>query len=264
MWISTSPRRVPFVSASPISLAAAMPAVLYLDRYHLGDPLFLNGFARDVLASPEPLIIVHGSGESAERALEAQGRMVAWTDGILNVETDTDRALVERSARELNRQIAHTLNEAGVASVRLDASSRGLLKATGTGLAVKKIDWLRTLVAQGAVPVLTALMSREEGPAREVNGGSVAGAIAAALTTEDAAVPVVMLAKKRPGDLESPVSAGGDGGAEAVPKALYDEPEALNAALRAGGEVRLIGRADLRSGALDGVRSGNSVDNKSA
>ncbi|MCH7640070.1 MAG: hypothetical protein IH855_11505 [Bacteroidetes bacterium] len=37
--------------------------LVYLDAYHLGDPLFLRGFARDVEAHVGPLILVHGSGK---------------------------------------------------------------------------------------------------------------------------------------------------------------------------------------------------------
>ena len=237
-----------------------MPAVLYLDRYHLGDPLFLNGFARDVLAFPEPLVIVHGSGEAAERALEAQGRIAEWKDGVLAVETDADRALVERAGRDLNRQIVHTLNDAGVAAVRLDAGSRGLLKATEKGVEAKKIDWLRTLVAQGAVPVILAVLDAEGGPAREMNGGAVAGEIAASLSIKGESMPVLVMAKSGLKSLESHKSVI----LSELPDDVLSEPEAVQSALETGADVRLIARSDLRSGAVDGLALRSAVDKKSA
>lgn len=241
-----------------------MSAVLYLDRYHIGDPLFLNGFARDVLAFPEPLVIVHGSGEAAERALEARGQFPEWKDGVLQVETDADRALVERAGRDLNRQIVHTLNDAGVAAVRLDAGSRGLINATKAGLAVKKIDWLTTLVAQGAVPVILAILAGGDGPAREVSGGAVAGQIAAGLSAKAEAVPVLVMAKKGFSELESSISGNGGIAVSEVPDGVLAEPGAVRAAVETGAEVRLVARSALRGGAVGGLTLRRSVDNKSA
>lgn len=248
-----------------------MVSVLYLDRYHLGDPLFLNGLARDVLAFPGPLVLVHGAGEAAERALEAQGRFPEWRGGVLAAESESDRALVERAARDLNRRIVHTLNEAGVAAVRLDAGSRGLLRATETGLEVKKADedtldveWFVVLVAQGVVPVVAALLGDAEGAAREVNGGAVAGHLAEALAVEGGTSSVLMLAKSGLNAPEMQVRALGAASLDVIPADAIPEPEAVRAALGVGAEVRFVERTALRSGAAGGLVVTDSVDNKSA
>lgn len=239
-----------------------MVHVLYLDRYHLGDPLFLNGLARDVLAFPGPLVLVHGAGEAAERALEAQGRFPEWRDGVLAVESEADRTLVERAARDLNRRIAHALNDAGVAAVRLDAGSRGLFRMEESGLAVKKSDWLRTLVAQGAVPVVAALLGATGDIASEVNGGAVAGRLAQSLGAESATV--LMLVKSGSYASESAFWEAGTVPISEVPTAALPEPEAARAALATGAEVRLVQRAELRTAASGGVVVAGGVDNKSA
>ncbi len=99
-------------------------SVLFLDPYFLGDPLFLPGLARDLAARGEGMVLVHGSGERGERALEAQGLFPTAIDGVWHTDSDEARAAVERATRELNRQIAAELNEAGVASIRATGRSR--------------------------------------------------------------------------------------------------------------------------------------------
>ena len=157
--------------------------VLLLDAYHLGDPLFLPGFARDVAArvSGTPLVLVHGGGEAAERALEAEGLSAARTGGVLAVQHPRAAEIVERAARELNREIVHALNEAGVPAVRFTGADRGLLRPGPSGVEAQA-GWLKALADQGAVPVVAALVRRDEGAAlREVSAGAAAAALAHAM-----------------------------------------------------------------------------------
>jgi acetylglutamate kinase len=238
--------------------------VLYLDRYHLGDPLFLNGFARDVLGLDAPCVLVHGAGEAAERALEAQGRFPESHGGVLAVETDADRALVARAARDLNRQIAHTLNDAGVAAVRLEAAGRGLIRATDDGIEAGKTDWLRKSVAQGAVPVIAALIGDMGGAVREVSGGAVAGALARSFADEGAEAQAIFLTKNGQNGLVEGDSTQVEASVEAVPESLLPEPEAVRAALTAEAEVVLTGRSGLRQTPLVGTRIGRASSKKSA
>ncbi len=231
-----------------------MTYIFYLDRYHLGDPLFLNGFARDVRDLVAPCLVVHGAGEAAERALEARGRTARWEEGVLIAETAEDRALVVRAARDLNRQIAHALNDAGVAAVALEAGGRGLLRHTETGLRVGNADWLREIVERRAVPVVSALVSSGDGGVREVNGGAVAGVLARALAGMEENVVVMFIGKNR---LPVPLRSGyeiEETSLENVPHDVFPEPEAVLAALRTGAEVRALERPSLRRKPLDGTR----------
>jgi hypothetical protein len=238
--------------------------VLYLDRYHLGDPLFLTGFARDVLTFSAPLVLVHGAGETAERALEAQGRFPEYRDGVLAAETDADRALVTRSARDLNRQIAHTLNDAGVAAVRLEAGGRGLIRATDDGVEAGNVAWLREIVMQGAVPVVAAIVGEAGGPAREVNGGDVAGALAHALAGPGAEGQAVFLTQSGQNGLSEVDLASGDAELGAALEGVFAEPEAVRAALAAGAHVLMTGRSGLRKTPVEGTELGARSAKKSA
>jgi acetylglutamate kinase len=225
-----------------------MTYVLYLDRYHLGDPLFLTGFARDVQHLGAPCLLVHGAGEAAERALEAEGRFPTFADGVLQVETAEDRRLVARAARELNRQIVHTLNEAGVAAVGLEASGRGLLQRGDDGIHAKNVTWLRDLVAQGAVPVVMALLPGLSGEAEEVSGGSVAGALARALADSGTPAAAAFLTKNGQNGLYAGDQRLEEAAMEDVADGVMPEPEALREALSAGADVVVTSRSGLRLG----------------
>lgn len=174
--------------------------VLYLDRYHLGDPLFLTRLAQAVRQRSEGLVLVHGAAEAGERALEAEGTFPEWRGGVLAVETAAQRATVERAARTLNRQIAAALTEAGVPAFRADGASRGLLRVTGAGVEVGPAGWVGALAEQGAVPVVAALVPGEGGAAREVDPLRVAVALAGAL----GATAVVLSTARAVGEGDAP------------------------------------------------------------
>ena len=230
-----------------------MTYVLYLDRYHLGDPLFLTGFARDVQHLGAPCLLVHGTGEGAERALEAQGRFPTFEDGVLQVGSAEDQRVVARAARELNRQIVHTLNDASVAAVGLEASGRGLVQRSESGFSVGKVSWLRDLLAQGVVPVVVALMTGSEGEAQEANGGAVSGALACALTEAGMPATVAFMTKNGQNGLFSSDKVLGEIGVEGVPQGTMAEPEALREAVGTGANVLVTSRSGLRASPVGGT-----------
>ena len=154
--------------------------VVYLDPYFLGDPLFVPGLARDVAARAAGLVLVHGSGERGERALESLGRMPTARDGVWDAEDDEGRAVVERATRDLNREIAHELNEAGVSAIRVMGADRGLLKLRDGAVEAGKTGWLGDLVGQGVVAVVASLVEGEAG-AVEADAARAAGVLAASL-----------------------------------------------------------------------------------
>ena len=219
--------------------------VLYLDPYFLGDSLFLGGFARDLAARPpgHPLVVVHGSGEAGERALEASGAVARASAGVWDAPSPEAQAAVVRAARELGRSVAHELNEAGVAAVRVAGVDRGLIKTDGDGLRAGRAGWLRALAEQGAVPVVTALVERE-GVVGEADPAAAAAVLARALGAD----AVTALLTGRAPHVEGP-----DGPIQAVPSAELDglrgvpDAAALRRALRAGADVRLTSLAGIRT-----------------
>ncbi len=202
--------------------------VLYLDPYFLGDPLFLAGFARDVAARPTGLVVVLGSGERGERALEALGRVPEAQDGVWNAGDAEGRAVVERATRDLLREITHELNEAGAATVGALGADRGLLKQIDGEIVAGRVGWVADLVRQ-RVTVVVASLVEAEGTVVEVDAAAAAGQLAAALGE-----PLVALTTRSVADGED------------VRAALPDRSAVERAV--AGGPMWIGVRAALRSG----------------
>jgi acetylglutamate kinase len=176
--------------------------VVLLDPYHLGDPLFVSQLARDVAArgagsQSEGLVLVHGSGEAGERALEARGAAPVAHGGVWAVASADEAAEVERATRDLNRRLVHEMNEAGVPAVRVMASDRGLVARGPDGaLRAGRTGWLATLATQGGVALVAALVAAEPGRGEalaEVDASEAAAVLAEALGAE----AVVLLATGR-------------------------------------------------------------------
>ena len=163
--------------------------ILTIDPYLLGDPLFSTQLARDLAHRGRGAVLVHGSGDAGERALEATGAVVRQHRGVWAVETEAQALRVERATRELNRQIVHELNEAGVSAIRVLGADRGLLKRDGETVRAGATAWLRTLASQGIVAVVAAVVApqAEGGALREVDRLEASAALAAA-TDERVAV----------------------------------------------------------------------------
>lgn len=159
--------------------------VLLLDDYHASDPTFLQSLAR-VLSHRGgrlPCILVHGSGERAEEALEAQGILRRRVGGVLAVESPLEHGLVERALREVNRGIIAVLTDAVVPCVGVIGSDRGVLRMEGPDLKILGVEWIESLTEKGVVPVL-ACHANEEGSRRtgEVSMELVITTLASALS----------------------------------------------------------------------------------
>ena len=223
--------------------------VLLLDAYHLGDPLFLTGLARDLAArGGGGAVLVHGSGERGERALESLGLIPEAQDGVWRTKTAEQAGAVERATRALGREIAHELNEAGVASVRVVGADRGLLKPGAGGAAAGKTAWLGALVGQGVVAVVASLVGGAgDGPLAEADPAAAAAALAGALGG-----PVTVLLKRPLAGADGPL----DVAAPPVRAALGDAGAAARLVGR-GVPVEAVARGALRdAGAGAGMRLG--------
>lgn len=164
--------------------------LVLLDATHLGDPLFIPQLARDVAARKEGLVLVHGSGEAGERALEALGAFPEARGGVWQVAGEAEAAEVERAARDLNRRLVHEMNEAGAPAVRVMAADRGLVARDGNGVRTGKTVWLETLIRQGGVAVVASLLTGEGAALREADPAAVAAVLAEALGADAVAVLV--------------------------------------------------------------------------
>lgn len=136
--------------------------LVYLDRHHLGDDLFLKSLAQQLSSAgteAPTCLLVHGSGEKVERTLESQGYFPERTGGVIDVETEGQRQLVERAVREVNQEVVAALTDEVVSSVGIQGVDRGLFRVSVEDvLQAANVGWVSALLKQHVVPVVSALV----------------------------------------------------------------------------------------------------------
>ncbi len=149
--------------------------LLYLDTEHVSDPLFLEELARHFHEHPvghRRALIVHGSSEKVERTFESDGVFIERENGMLPVETDEQRRLLERDVRETNQSIVAALTDQVVPTVGVQGTDRHLLHRTDDGdiEAANDLGWLDALLKQHVIAVVSALVpsQKDDGIAEEV------------------------------------------------------------------------------------------------
>lgn len=176
--------------------------ILYMDRYHAGDPLFVKELARRLAGPPgaaPPCLLVHGSGEKVERTLESEGLFIERAGGVLQVEEPAHVRLVERAVRESNKELVAALTDEGVSAVGVQGVDRSLLRLAEAGaVATGRAAWVQDLVSMHVVPVISALAQDAAGRVREVAAAEAARALAGALEARAATV-VFFTRNGRPG-----------------------------------------------------------------
>lgn len=211
--------------------------LLHLDRHHLGDALFLKSLAQHMAegkSGEPPCVIVHGSGEKVERTLEAQGYFPERTDGVLEVEDEEQRRLVERAVREMNQEVVGTLTDEVVSAVGIQGVDRELLTTAADGtVQATKVGWLTALIKQRVVPVVSAL-SRQSG--REVNEVWTADALVALAEALQASFDPVacFFTTTEQSGLRGAEGVQSEAGVEAVTSEEVAEPSAVQHVHRAG------------------------------
>lgn len=222
--------------------------VLYLDAAHLADALFVQSLARAFGSAgghAPAAVVVHGSGEAAERLLEGEGVFVERVGGVLQVTSPAEAALVERATRLVNRHLAGLFTDAVVPSVGLVGTDRRLLAARADGtVAVRQAEMLRRLVGQRVLPVVGAVAVDDEGRAGEVAPIEVAVAVAQAFEAGEAAV-VFFTRTSLPGILEGRSPRPRVGLDELPAAGVVPEPEAVRRVVEAGLPVLLTNTARL-------------------
>lgn len=177
--------------------------VVYLDRHHLGDDLFLKSLAQHVAdAGPEgpTCLFVHGSGEKVERTLEAKGYFPDRTEGVLEVESEEQRRLVERAVREVNQEIVAALTDEVVSTVGIQGVDRGLFQQEDESIRAANAGWVAALLKQHVVPVVSALVENADtGTVREVPAVEAVRALGHALDASFDPVACVLTTGDRPG-----------------------------------------------------------------
>jgi acetylglutamate kinase len=228
--------------------------LVYLDRHHLGDDLFLKSLAQQLSeAGTEalPCLLVHGSGEKVERTLEARGHFPERTDGVLDVETEDQRKLVERAVREVNQEIVAILTDEVVSTVGIQGVDRGLfhMPASGEPLRADNAGWISALVKQHVVPVVSALVEAPDtGAVREVGTGEAVRALAQALTASFEPVACVLSTADAPGLPDGDGGMQAEAGIDALDDGPVPEPAAARRLVEAGVPVMVTSLSGLFGG----------------
>ncbi len=172
--------------------------ILYLDDYHGGDVLFMQGLSRALARKawkPAP-VIVHGSGEHAERLMESHGIFRERSNGVLAIESAREHALVERALRGLNQKVVALLTDAVVSSVGVIGAQRNVFLMREGRIHAPGAAWVKTICDRGVVPVVAANARDEEsGATGELDLTAAVIAFAREATDAISAVDVVFFTK---------------------------------------------------------------------
>lgn len=147
-------------------MQAPIVSLLYLDRFHLGDPLFLQALGRalarrgDMNLRP---ILVHGQGEFVQRRLESEGIFLRMHRGVYAATTAEEERLIDTSTRDLNRWLTGLLTEAVVPAVGFMGADRDLLRREGEAIRVGRVEWVAQLLGQEVVPVIASTARGDDG-----------------------------------------------------------------------------------------------------
>lgn len=213
--------------------------ILYLDRYHLGDPLFVKGLAKQMTqGASRDCLLVHGSGEKVERTLEAEGIFPERSRGVLQVDDAAQKRLVERAVREVNQELVGSLTDEVVSTVGIQGVDRNLLRLSSSDasgddssgarpeIEVGRTGWVEALVKQQVVPVVSALARDADDEVHEVWAADVAVALARAMD-EAFDAEVVFFTKSGQSGLQTATGTKDEASEEAARDVLA-EPDALS------------------------------------
>ena len=208
-------------------LAEALP---YIRRFHgktivvkyggnaMTDDKLKQSFARDVvllkLVGLNP-VVVHGGGPQIEQLLQKIGKKGEFVQGMRVTDAETMDIVEMVLAGQVNKEIVELINHAGGKAVGLTGQDGGLIRARKLLLAsrdnpseqidigqvgeVEAIDpdVIRTLTANGFIPVIAPIGSGEKGETYNINADVVAGKVAEVLKAEK-----LMLLTNTPGVLD--------------------------------------------------------------
>jgi acetylglutamate kinase len=156
------------------------------------DPALRASFAGDItlLATVgiHP-VIVHGGGPQISAAMERDGIVPTWQDGLRVTDEDTIKVVQRVLVGEVNADIVRLLGGHGARAIGVSGLDAGLLTASqrdpklGFVGEIDEVnaDLLRRLIAEGLVPVVAPIARGVDGNVYNTNADTAAGAIASAL-----------------------------------------------------------------------------------
>ncbi len=190
--------------ATARTLSEALP---YLQRYDgatvvvkfgghaMGDDAAMERFARDIVLMKQcnvNPILVHGGGPMINETLEALGIQSEFIDGKRVTDAKTMKVVEMVLSGAVNKRIVVALNKQGGKAVGLSGKDANLViceKATpDLGFVGAPVEInpavLRTFIDSDLIPVIAPIGVGRDGQTYNINGDTMAGAIAAGMKAD--------------------------------------------------------------------------------
>ncbi len=181
-----------------------MEALPYIQRFRgrivvikyggstMEDPGLRESFAGDVTllaAVGIHPVIVHGGGPQISEAMEIEGVVPEWVDGLRVTDEATMKVVQKVLVGDVNADIVRLLGRHGARAIGVSGLDAGLLQATPRDPRLGYVgdvttvngDLLRRLIAEGLVPVVAPIALGPDGAVYNCNADTATGAISAAL-----------------------------------------------------------------------------------
>ncbi len=168
-----------------------MKALIKIGGTLLDDPISRNAIASQIAkiaASGVKVTVVHGGGKQMTRFLEERGIQSRFVGGLRVTTEETIDALLKVLAGTVNTQLVAALQCAGALAVGLTGIDGGLAIAEQldpdlgfVGEVISSDPWVLDLLNAGScIPVVACIAGGEQGQVFNVNGDSMAVAVASA------------------------------------------------------------------------------------
>lgn len=169
--------------------------VIKLGGHAMGSDAAMEGFARDVVLMQQVGInpvIVHGGGPMINAMLDKLGIQSEFVGGKRVTDIATMEVVEMVLSGLVNKKIVQAINAQGGKAIGLSGKDANLMICEpadpNLGLVGKPVnispEFLRSLAAAEIIPVIAPIGAGRSGETFNVNGDTVAGAIAAALTAD--------------------------------------------------------------------------------
>lgn len=190
--------------ATAKTLSEALP---FLQRYDgavvvvkfgghaMGDDDAMEQFARDIVLMKQcnvNPILVHGGGPMINEMLEKQGVVSEFVGGKRVTDAETMKVVEMVLSGSVNKRIVGALNKQGGKAVGLSGKDANLviceqadpeLGFVGEPVTINP-DVLRTFMESDLIPVIAPIGAGKDGQTYNINGDTMAGAIAAAMNAD--------------------------------------------------------------------------------
>lgn len=152
-------------------MTSSRKSLIYLDRHHLNDTLFLRAVAHAVAKRPRSwqTAIVHGPGSFVERRLEAKGLFLEMEDGVPVAPPPEIAPFIGTALHDFNQRLARLMTENMVHAVGTAGSDRGLLRWEGGKLHPGAAEWLIDILRAGVVPLISTTAAGSDGTPKAIS-----------------------------------------------------------------------------------------------